>query len=266
MRRITIALFCLMLLTAACKGKARVTLPSGSPSATAVSPTPTIPSTGGTASPSATIEPGGYGWNANASDYRSLKGQRLEYGCPPGGTLGGVYGTGTYTDDSSVCSAAVHAGKTTQANGGQVVIEIKPGEKAYQASEANGVTSAEFGAYDGSYVVVSSNTFRGTTEAQTGGYGWAKNATELRGLNGQRFVFNCPPGGAPGSLYGTRTYTDDSSVCTAAVHDGRITIAKGGRVIIEAKAGEASYKGTAANGLTSAEYGQWHGSFSFVAT
>lgn len=266
MRRIVIALFCLMLLMAACNRKANVTVPSGTPTATAKSPTPTIPSTGGTASPSATIEPGGYGWTANASDYRSFKGQRLEYGCPPGGTLGGVYGTGTYTDDSSVCTAAVHSGKTTQANGGQVTIEIKPGEKAYQASEANGVTSAEFGNFDGSFVVVASATFRGTTEPQTGGYGWTKNATELRGLNGQRFVYNCPPGGTVGSLYGTGTYTDDSSVCAAAAHDGRITLAKGGRVIIEIKPGQSAYKGTDANGLTSAEYGQWHGSFSFVAT
>lgn len=264
MRRLAISLFCLMLLTAACnRGKVTV---SGTPTATAKSPTPTIPSTGGTASPSATTEPGGYGWTATAADYRPLKGQRLEFGCPPGGGLSSIYGTGTYTDDSSVCTAAVHSGKTTLANGGQVVIEIKPGEKEYKATEANGVTSQEYGAYDGSFVIVSSATFRGTNEPQTGGYGWERNATALRGFNGQRFAWTCPPGGNPGALYGTGTYTDDSSVCTAAVHDGRITSARGGKLVVEIKAGEASYKGTAANGLTSAEYGQWQGSFSFVAT
>jgi hypothetical protein len=66
-----------------------------------------------------------------------------------------VWGTGTYTDDSSVCSAGVHAGRITAAEGGTVRIEIAPGMESYEGSEANGVTSLSYGQWDGSYVFVS---------------------------------------------------------------------------------------------------------------
>jgi hypothetical protein len=59
-------------------------------------------------------------------------------------------------------------------------------------------------------------------------------------------------------------YTDDSSVCTAAVHAGAITVEDGGEVTIEITAGEDSYEGTEQNGIESFDYGPWGGSFSIV--
>src|SRR5213078_1087116 len=93
---------------------------------------------GSTVKAAGTAEPGGYGWDANASDYRGLDGKQFEFGCPPGGKPGSVYGTDLYTDDSSVCGAAVHAGRITPAEGGQVMIVTQPGQPAYKASTANG--------------------------------------------------------------------------------------------------------------------------------
>jgi LCCL domain/Cohesin domain len=87
----------------------------------------------------------------------------------------------------------------------------------------------------------------------------------LRGRNGERFSFTCPPGGTISSrLWGTDLYTDDSSICTAAVHAGLITTARGGTVTIEIRPGASSYTGSPRNGVTSASWGSWDGSFVFI--
>jgi hypothetical protein len=92
-------------------------------------------------------------WGTNASQYRGQDGLRVAFDCPPNetGATHTVWGTDTYTDDTSVCMAAVHAGLITPEEGGRVVIEIAPGEESYTGSEANGVTSLDYGAWDGSY-------------------------------------------------------------------------------------------------------------------
>jgi hypothetical protein len=59
-----------------------------------------------------------------------------------------------YTDDSSVCTAAVHAGAITFEQGGTIRIEIAPGEEAYEPSDRNGVESLAYGPWGGSFVVV----------------------------------------------------------------------------------------------------------------
>lgn len=65
-------------------------------------------------------------------------------------------------------------------------------------------------------------------------------------------------------MWGTDVYTNDSSVCTAAVHAGLIDFEAGGVVVIEMRPGESSYIGTTANGVTTQSYGSWGGSFVFV--
>jgi hypothetical protein len=64
-------------------------------------------------------------------------------------------------------------------------------------------------------------------------------------------------------VWGDGIYTDDSSVCTAAVHAGLITVAEGGRVVIEISAGLDAYEGATANGVTTLPYASWPGSFGF---
>jgi hypothetical protein len=76
------------------------------------------------------------------------------YACPAGGTLGIVWGSGVYTDDSSVCSAAVHAGVLSVAEGGEVAIELRPGRDRYQGSARNGVETRDYAAWPGSFVVL----------------------------------------------------------------------------------------------------------------
>jgi hypothetical protein len=101
--------------------------------------------------------------------------------------------------------------------------------------------------------------FRGGAQAN-----WGTNAVSHRGENGQRFSYSCPPGGAPGNVWGTDVYTDDSSICTAAVHAGLITLANGGTVTIEMRPGQSSYAASRRNGVGSSSYGEWSGSYVFA--
>ena len=94
---------------------------------------------------------------------------------------------------------------------------------------------------------------------------WGDDASGLRGQDGKRFVFLCPADGSPDQAWGTDIYTDDSSVCTAALHTGRLKVADGGMVTIEIRPGETAYTGTTRNGVTTSDYGSWSGSYVVVS-
>ena len=200
-------------------------------------------------------------WHTSASSLRGMNGQRFTYFFPANGTLGSVWGTDLYTDDSSIATAAVHAGLITAAKGGTVTIEIRPGAATYAGSTRNGVTSSGFGSFGGSFVFVT-GAAGGKAKSTLGD--WHTSASSLRGMNGQRFTYFFPANGTLGSVWGTDLYTDDSSIATAAVHAGLITAAKGGKVTIEIRAGASAYKGSARNGVTSSDYGSFGGSFVFI--
>jgi hypothetical protein len=90
-----------------------------------------------------------------ADSYRGQNGQRFTITFPAGGTLSGrLWGTGLYTDDSSIATAAVHAGLISTQNGGTVTIEIRAGASAYTGSSRNGVDSKNWGPFSGSFVLV----------------------------------------------------------------------------------------------------------------
>jgi hypothetical protein len=90
---------------------------------------------------------------------------------------------------------------------------------------------------------------------------WFSSARQFSGGTGVRLGFNCPASGTPQKVWGADTYTDDSSICTAAVHAGRITLAAGGQVTIEIRPGLSSYGGSSRNGITSLDYDEWDRSF-----
>jgi len=90
---------------------------------------------------------------------------------------------------------------------------------------------------------------------------WDTPVLILTAEAGQAFKFECPAGGSEHSIWGTDIYTADSSICTAAVHVGRITFERGGAVAIELRPGQSSYQGTLRNGVKSNEYGPYGRSF-----
>lgn len=202
-------------------------------------------------------------WTRQADGLRGRDGQRFAFVCPPNGTVSArVWGTDLYTDDSSICSAAVHAGLITPGGGGAVTIEVRAGASSYAASTRHGVTSRGYGGWHGSFVFVAGG---GGGNPPVITIDWITQADGLRGRNGQRFTYDCPAGGTPSSrVWGTDVYTDDSSICTCAVHAGLITARAGGVVTIEIRPGASSYEATTKNGITSRAYGGWHGSFVFV--
>jgi LCCL domain len=108
----------------------------------------------GLPAPSMPAEPIGDPWSAHAIQHRGKNGQLFDYDCPPNGTAGVIWGTMVYTDDSSVCTAAVHQGHITLEAGGTVWISIRPGLAAYAATTRNGITSEPWPEWEGSFVIV----------------------------------------------------------------------------------------------------------------
>jgi len=96
-------------------------------------------------------------WMASAVEFRDMEGEQVSVECSEGGsaTLPLVWGTDVYSDDSSICAAAVHAGVIDDGEGATVVIEIRPGEDDYEGSSRNGVDSLDWNIpWDGSFVVI----------------------------------------------------------------------------------------------------------------
>ncbi len=146
---------------AACGGEATdgstTTVPASTTTETPVATTTTAPAPTTTVAPTTTQtqdEANRPAWQLTASDHRGEVDIQYEYECPGPGFLHSVWGTDIYTDDSSVCTAAVHAGVITLADGGTVTIEMRAGEISYAASDANGVTSGEWAQWHSSFVFV----------------------------------------------------------------------------------------------------------------
>ena len=205
---------------------------------------------------------GGVDWNATATTFRGQNGLKVIYKCPAGGSLGSIYGTGVYTDDSRVCSAAVHAGLITLARGGTVTIKILPGRPSYLGSTRNGVRSSPWASYTGSYSFVVAPKVTGPI--LDGGRTWAANAAAFQGTIGGRYRYSCPPNGKLGKVIGAGTYAPTSSVCSAAVHAGQISVTQGGNVVILVRAGRPTYAGTVKNGVTSRAGAATKASFVFT--
>ncbi len=206
-------------------------------------------------------------WATQANDYKGNIGQQYTFYFPPGGTISSrLWGTDLYTFDCSIASAAVHAGLITTQKGGTVTIEIRAGQSSYKGSTRYGVTSNDWGSFDGSFVFVSGNTGPITPTSTIINGTWGTQADDYNGQSGQRFTFYFPPGGTISNrVWGTDLYTTDCSIASAAVHAGLITPQRGGTVTIEIRVGQSSYKGSTRNGVTSKDWGAFASSFVFVA-
>jgi hypothetical protein len=97
-------------------------------------------------------------WRTSPLDLnlRGLNGERFRFRCPSGkATPGQVIGSGPYTDGSSICAAAIHAGVIRAASGGVVTIELRPGEAHYAGSWSHYVQSESYERFwSGSFLVI----------------------------------------------------------------------------------------------------------------
>ncbi len=92
-------------------------------------------------------------WETTASGFKSDENLVYKFRCPEHGTEHTVWGSDVYTQDSSICTAAVHAGVITLADGGIVTIEFRPGRLTYGSTVRNGIKTSTYGEYPHSFVV-----------------------------------------------------------------------------------------------------------------
>ncbi len=83
---------------------------------------------------------------------------------------------------------------------------------------------------------------------------WITDAKAHRCNRLQRYAYDCPAGGSAHDVWGSNIFSDDSSICTAAVWDGKVSLASGGRIIVEMRPGERIYRSVTRNGITTKAY------------
>jgi hypothetical protein len=205
-------------------------------------------------------------WTTQADYLRGRNNEQFSFLCPPNGTISGrLWGTDFYTDDSSICTAAVHAGLILPQKGGVVRIAIRPGASSYKATTRNNVTSKSYGEWPGSFIFVVETKGGQIPISWAVDINWNTQADHWRGQNNTRYKLRCPANGAISvRLWGTDLYTDDSSICTAAVHSGLITVENGGEAVIEIRPGASAYIGSNRYGVKSKDFSSWGGSFIFI--
>lgn len=88
------------------------------------------------------------------------------------------------------------------------------------------------------------------------------NLTAYRRQIGRRLPFTVT-GLDRGSVWVSGVYNDDSTLAVTRVHAGLLAVGETGVGDVRIDPGLSSYSGSAVNGITSANYGSWSGSFSF---
>jgi len=196
---------------------------------------------------------------SSLSSYRDLVGFTIPMPLV-GATSGSVWGSDVYTDDSAAAAAAVHAGVLQPGEFGFVKITLMPGQERYETSARNGVTSQAYDAWEGSFRVEPASQpwllqLPGGEDASR-----LVQFNALRGRTGLTFQVQVI-GSASGTVWGTGTYTDDSSIAAAAVHAGLLKPKELGILRVTIVAGQQSYAASDSNGVKSEPYGPWEGSF-----
>jgi archaellum component FlaG (FlaF/FlaG flagellin family) len=205
--------------------------------------------------------------------YRNNDGQT--YSVKVTGTnQGSVWGgsNGIYTDDSRLGKAAVHAGLLKVGQEGVVKVIIVAGQQKYTGNTQNGITTNNYGAYQGSYRFIgkASNTTStannsGTVSTTSGIISNPGSMTSYRKNTGQTFSVKVT-GTDQGSVWGGSNgiYTDDSRLGKAAVHAGLLKVGQEGVVKVAIIAGQQKYTGNTQNGITTNNYGAYQGSYKFI--
>jgi hypothetical protein len=201
-------------------------------------------------------------WEEKASSLNGKNEQTFTLACSPSGTAHQVWGSDIYTSDSSICTAAVYSGLITTQRGGAVTIEIRPGRPIYGCGERNGVETSCYGSWAQSFIFHYPGFEDAVRDAEDQTQvTWLFSPAMLNSEDGKPWKFKCPADGKESNVWGSDTYTADSSVCNAAVHAGKFSRESGGSVTIELRPGASSYQSTTRHGVNSNDYGQYSRSF-----
>ncbi len=187
-----------------------------------------------------------------AYDLRGQNGKTF-YRKVTGSVDGYVWGgeNNIYTDDSILATAAVHAGVLKAGETAMVRFTIVAGKDSYVGSTKNGVTTRPYQSFGGSVRI-------------EGAAPEINSVYDMRGQDKPPFAVYVV-GSASGTVYGTGSYTDDSSIGTAAVHAGLLKDGEAGFVMVTLEGGKDSYEASTQNGVTTYSYGSWSGGFRLSA-
>ena len=183
--------------------------------------------------------------------------------CPncSGDSKDSVFGTEIYHPQSSICKAAQHSGAIPKGKGGSVIISLIGPKPIFNGSEGEDHSfSATFAAADKSFMIKKALPIQKvncSTTAQIGKFSDAPTNSQ--------FVVMCPKmcSMLKDEIYGTEAYTENSSICIAAIHRGIIND-RGGEARFIIQSGRDNYKGSNGFGVISKESGPNVRSFQFL--
>jgi hypothetical protein len=169
-----------------------------------------------------------------------------------------AWGTETYSDDSWVGTAAVHAG--FGAVGATITVKVTCAgpQTSFTGSTANGVTTKSFGAWASSYTFELAGV-QAPPKDDTGVcvgpclYQRCANPGDVMQVKIRGTLF--------GYVYGTGTYSDDSWPGTAAVHAGAIAVGQVATLTVTCSGSASSLTGSTQYGVTSKSWGAWPTTF-----
>ena len=171
--------------------------------------------------------------------------------CDSINTASSVWGSYYYTSDSSICTAAQHAGAIAAA-GDVVVVKQLPGREVYNGSTRNGIASIDYGFYKSSYVFLGVDLPPEAVEGELCPR-YMKSITAP-------VTCMCRRSSAKGVVYGSDPYTADSSICAAARHSGAVE-SNGGLIRVIPSDGLKKYPGSTRNGIETNSWGEYPNSF-----
>ena len=194
-------------------------------------------------------------------------GAKLRCTCEAG-AAGSVFGSARYTTDSSICTAAKHAGKPP----GPIDLVVGDACASFPGSVANEVTTSSWSTFEKSFNFGDSLLPCPAVAAAPAPAALPSTASPLP----VGVVANCPsfitqsasnkPGDSltcicdkaldlnTGAAYGTERYSNDSSICIAARHAGKLP-KPGGTVTVYVAEGCGKFVGSARNDITTRSWG-----------
>lgn len=184
--------------------------------------------------------------------------------CPPAGTPRSVWGSGPFTGDSDICTAALFAGVVGR-EGGLVVAERRDGQSSYPAGQANGVKTQRWAAYDVSFDFAAPAPAPAVPAAPqvpvVAGDGGGEPVCTSLDYSRVETVCRCEPGQGTGTpVWGSSPYVAGSDLCAAARHAEVIGL-DGGVISVIRVPGLTSYRGSERGGIKTADWGEYNESF-----
>nr|CAB3260417.1 uncharacterized protein LOC100175297 [Phallusia mammillata] len=169
--------------------------------------------------------------------------------CPPGCNGSMVWGTGTYADNSFLCSAAVHDERIEQSQGGSVTVRKVAGLDSYVGSESSDVISMTRNSN-----WISSFIFQNILSHKASVFTITCEVTG-NNIDSEYFSVVCPAGcqTSQDMIWGSTEYSEFSHICTAAIHSGKISN-QGGPVNVKKSEPKRFYIGNFSNGIYSMSY------------